>query len=163
MSPTFDDPPSNAPKRRRARLHVPLPAVVVGLGLASGPAAAAPLPVIARPDSYTLRPDQSSVLTVLHNDTFPNGSPVVFQSLTKPEHGNVFVQQGTLVYTPFAGFTGSDAFRYCIGAPGVGNSCAVVSLLVLEPPVPVPALATLALAGLSGVLGFLGVRGRRRS
>ena len=32
-----------------------------------------------------------------------------------------------------------------------------------QPPVPVPALATLALAGLSGVLGFLGVRGRRRS
>jgi hypothetical protein len=162
MSDRFDDP-MRAPKRRRAGLHAPVHAVVVGLGLAAGPVAAQPLPpVIARPDSYTIKPDLPAVLPVLGNDTFPNAAPLAFFGLTKPLHGNVVAQAGMLVYTPAAGFTGTDTFRYCIDVRFVGNSCATVSMLVPAPEVPVPAMAPFALAGLSGVLGWLGARARRR-
>ena len=107
------------------------------------PAVAAPIPpLIARPDVYTLKPDQPSVLPVLQNDTLPNGFPVVFQSLTKPQHGNVFVQQGTLVYTPFAGFTGNDATRTGIGATGVGPSNPNLTLSSLLPVTAGTALPT---------------------
>jgi hypothetical protein len=163
MTSSPDEPAGAGPTRRRSGLHAPLHAVVVGLGLASGPVAAQPIPaIIARPDSLAVAPDVPSVLPVLHNDTFPNVFALTFFGLTKPSHGNVFVQLGSLVYQPAPGYAGTDTFRYCIQAPSVGNSCAIVSLLVPGPSVPVPAASPLALAGLSGVLGWLGMRGRRR-
>lgn len=152
---------SGVPRHRRATLHVPLPAVLVGLGLVSGPVAAQPITVITRPDGYSIPLGTPTLLPVLANDTISNVIPFQFFGITKTV-GNLVAQQAGLFYTPRPGFTGDDSFAYCVRVGSFANSCTTVSLLVLGPTVPVPALSTAALAGLSGVLGWLGVRGRRR-
>jgi Bacterial Ig domain len=160
--PQTDDPAA-APKRRRMGLHVPLPAVLVGLGLVSGPASAQ-IPVVARPDNYSVLPDTPTVLNVLGNDTLNNAAPTVFDgSPSHPLHGNVVAQLSVFVYTPEPGYRGPDFFKYCIRSVApLSNSCTTVSLFVA--PVPtVPALSGGALAGLSGVLGWLAMRLRRRA
>lgn len=152
---------SGVPRRRRANLHVPLPAVLVGLGLVSGPVAAQPITVIARPDGYAIPLGTPTLLPVLANDTISNVVPFQFFGITKTV-GNLVAQQAGLFYTPRPGFTGDDSFTYCVRVGSFANSCATVSLLVLGPTAAVPALSAAALAGLSGVLGWLGARGRRR-
>jgi len=149
-----------APKPRRRGLIAPLPAVVVGLGLASGQAVAQP--VQARPDTFSTPSDTQVFLPVLANDTFPNASPFVFPVAPPIPGGNVFAAIGGLQFLPPPGFTGTVRFRYCIqgGSPPLG--CANVTLLVVGPDIPVPTMSGAALAGLSGVLGWLGLRLRRR-
>lgn len=159
----MDDRPTSPPDRaapvakpRRKGLTAPLPAVVVGLGLASGPAMAQPYAV--RPDTFTIPADVAAFLPVIANDTLPNAFVTLITSLPPPV-GNAFAQVGGYLYTPPNGFTGPTQFTYCV--PQVGL-CANVTVLVVGPEVPVPAVSPLALAGLSGVLGWLGLRLRRR-
>ena len=164
MSPTSSTPTAATPATpnpRRRGLTVPLPAVVVGLGLASAPAVAQ-IPVVARNDFYTVPPDTQSTLLVLANDTLNNVLPTTFYSIS-PTIGNAIAQTFSILYAPPPGYTGPASFRYCIrtGFP-LSNSCATVSLLVAGPSTPVPALGGAALVGLSGVLGWLGMRLRRR-
>ena len=158
------DPPSQDPasKPRRRGLTIPLPAVVVGLGLASAPSAAQ-VPVVARDDFYTVPMGVQSLLPVMGNDTLNNAFATTFLSFTVPKPGNVVAQQFDLLFTPPPGFDGLLTFQYCIRSfVPLSNSCATVSLLVAAPATPVPALGGVALAGLSGVLGWLGMRLRRR-
>ena len=150
-----------APKRRRKGLHVPLPAVLVGLGVVSGPIAAQPVSMV-RPDFFSVPRDAiNAFLPVLANDTLPNASASFFAAGPAPI-GNVAAQFGGFRYTPPPGFTGPTSFAYCVVGIPPANACATVSLLVVGPQVPVPALSVAALAGLSGMLGWLGMRGRRR-
>jgi hypothetical protein len=145
-------------KPRRRGLIAPLPAVVVGLGLASG-ASAAPS-FVARPDTYTIPADATAFLPVIANDTYPNAlpQPIVFNAPFPG--GNAVGQPGGFLFTPPSGFAGQIRFSYCIqGAP---FACANVVVEVHGPEVAVPALSGAALAGLSGVLGWLGLRLRRR-
>ena len=157
--PARDDAPTG---RRRKGLSVPLPAVVVGLGLASAPAVAQ-IPVVARDDVYVIPMNTSSVLPVMGNDTLNNAAPTFFDSFSPPKGSNVVAQQFSLLFTPPNGFEGTLTFPYCIESfsPGT-NSCATVTLIVGAPATPVPALGGAALVGLSGVLGWLGMRLRRR-
>ena len=159
-TPHPHDEATPAPKPRRKGLIAPLPAVVVGLGLASGPAIAQP--VQARNDTFWIPSDTQTFLPVLGNDTFPNASPFVFPVTQPVPGGNVFAAIGGLQFAPPPGFTGPISFRYCIQGGSPPLACANVSLLVIGPDIPVPALSGAALAGLSGVLGWLGLRLRRR-
>ena len=155
-----------APKRRRKGLHVPLPAVVVGLGLASGAAVGQPAQVIARNDSYAVPMFTLATLPVMVNDTINAFAFTFISSFTPPAHGfaNVVASQQALFYRGNDGFRGVDSFGYCIRAQGSTQSnCATVTLLVGLTDLPqVPALGGMALAALSGALGWLGMRGRRR-
>ena len=155
-----DGPPS---RRRRAGVLVPMPAVIVGLGLASVPALAQPLPPpIARDDFFFVPPNTSSELNVIGNDTL-FGNVFSFCGIAPdPAHGNVSAKGSALLYVPFAGFEGVDQFQYCVAnGPGC-NACATVSLFVGDAAPAVPALSAVALAGLSSALGWLGLRARRR-
>jgi hypothetical protein len=164
----MDDPPpvehesaAAPPGPRRKGLIVPLPAVVVGLGLASGPAVAQSFH--ARPDTYTIPADAAAFLPVLANDTSPNAFPLVFLSRLPSPGGKAVPQAGGFQFAPPPGFTGTVDFAYCIQGGSPPSACANVFVIVQGPDVSVPALSGAALAGLSGVLGWLGLRLRRRA
>jgi hypothetical protein len=155
--------------RTRSRIHAPLPAVLVGLGLLSGAPPASAL-TIARDDFFSTTPGTGLLnLPVLANDTIPNVIPGFFfyKVGTPPPKalGNVFANSGRIDYYPPPGFTGIDRFSYCVGN-NIENACALVSIAVQAPYVtaePIPALGALPLAGLSGALAWLGIRRRRRT
>ena len=166
---TPPQPPETAtePRRRRKGLHVPLPAVVVGLGLASGSAVGQVPQVIARNDFYAVPSFTLTTLPVMANDTVNAAAFTFIYAFTPPANGfaNVLAGMQTMIYQGNPGFQGVDTFNYCIVAQGGGiqTNCATVTMNVgLNDATPVPALGGLALAALSGALGWLGMRGRRR-
>ncbi len=72
---------------------------------------------VANPDTYLL--SGGTTLTVpaatgvLANDTDPNGLPLTAAVVTQPTHGTLTLNaDGTLTYTPTAGFNGTDTFTY---------------------------------------------------
>ncbi|MGB0087917.1 MAG: cadherin-like domain-containing protein, partial [Planifilum fulgidum] len=76
---------------------------------------------------------------VLTNDTDPNGDPLTAQLVTGPANGTLtFNSDGSFVYTPNAGFTGTDTFTYQ-ASNGVSRSLvATVTITVNatnQPPV----------------------------
>ena len=167
VSPPQPSETAAAPKRRRKGLHVPLPAVVVGLGLASGAAVGQVPQVIARDDAYSVPAFTAVTLPVMANDTVNVFAFTYIYAFSPPAHGfaNVLAGMQALVYQGHPGFRGVDSFDYCIVAQGGGpqTNCATVTLSVgLTEVAQVPALGGLALAALSGALGWLGMRGRRR-
>ena len=160
VDPDANDP-SPTPRPRRRGLTSPLPAVVVGLGLASTPAAGQ-VQVVARPDFYTVAAGTQALLPVLANDTLDNALPTTFYGVSGPGIVNVLPFVGIVFMAP-AAYSGTLSLNYCIRSHSFNNSCTTVQLLVAEPAAPVPALGGVALAGLSGVLGWLGMRLRRRA
>jgi hypothetical protein len=86
---------------------------------------------VAANDSASTPYGTAATLNVLGNDTDPNGDPLSVQSFTQPTNGTV--TQGTdgkLVYTPKAGFTGTDTFTYTVsdGKGGTATGTATVSV-----------------------------------
>ncbi|MFW2544497.1 Ig-like domain-containing protein [Primorskyibacter sp. 2E107] len=82
-------------------------------------------------------------LTVLGNDTDPEGDTLSTTSATDPANGSVAVNpDGTITYTPDAGFTGTDTFDYTIDDGNGGTDAATVTVTVSDdapndPPVAV--------------------------
>ena len=80
---------------------------------------------------------------VLSNDTDPNGLPLSSTLLDNPTHGTlVFNQDGSFLYTPQPGFTGTDAFSYTAGdASGVhasnNSDVGIATIIVGEPALSV--------------------------
>lgn len=76
----------------------------------------------------------SRTIAVAANDTDPDGDPLTLSPravLVAPVHGRVRPAGGTsLVYTPIAGFSGSDSFVYQIsdGRGGTAEGCVTVSV-----------------------------------
>ena len=71
---------------------------------------------------------------LLANDSDPDGDPVSLQSFDQPANG-ILVDNGdgTLTYTPNAGFLGVDIFTYTISDGNGGTDTATVSLDVALP------------------------------
>ena len=101
-----------APRRRRKALHVPLPAVVVGLGLASGAAVGQVPQVIARDDAYSVPAFTAVTLPVMANDTVNVFAFTFIYAFTPPAHGfaNVLSGMQSLVYQGNPGFRGVDSW-----------------------------------------------------
>ncbi len=80
-------------------------------------------------------------LQPLANDTDANGDVLVLTSFAQPAHGVVtMADDGSLVYTPFDGFAGIDAFGYTVidGAGGTATGTATVAVVGAVPPVTPP-------------------------
>lgn len=96
---------------------------------------------IANPDSATTLRNTAVTVNVLTNDTAPAGSTLVPSSVivvTQPTNGTVNVNaNGTITYTPVAGFTGVDTFTYA-----VADNTGTYSL---------PGLVTITVTGLAPV------------
>jgi VCBS repeat-containing protein len=90
---------------------------------------------IASADEYAIDENQSlnvsSVTSgVLGNDSDPDGDTLTAAIVTGPTNGTVTMNaDGTFVYTPNAGFTGTDTFTYA-ASDGTATSEAVVTITV---------------------------------
>ncbi|WP_425411106.1 Ig-like domain-containing protein [Hyphococcus sp.] len=72
-------------------------------------------------DSGGTTPDTPVTIDVAANDTDPNGDPLTIDSVTQGANGSVVINpDGTVTYTPNAGFAGTDTFTYTI-CDGDGN------------------------------------------
>jgi hypothetical protein len=146
---------------RETSLHVPLPAVLMGLGLLAAPAASQAGTAID--DHYTTPFNTTlSGVTVLSNDVLTGNTTAQVFLAALPTHGTASLQtNGALTYTPAPGFQGQDTFSYQL-ANG-NNTFANVSVTVSDPVVAVPALAPAGLAALSaGLAGLAALRRRRK-
>ncbi len=69
----------------------------------------------AQDDTAVTDQDTPVTIDVLANDTFNASSTVAVISTSNPSNGNVTIEtDGTVTYTPNAGFTGTDSFTYTV-------------------------------------------------
>ncbi|MES9994047.1 MAG: retention module-containing protein, partial [Candidatus Thiodiazotropha sp.] len=82
-------------------------------------------------DSVTTQEDVPVRISVLRNDSDPEGDPLLVTSLTQPSNGTLTtLSNGTYQYIPDAGFTGSDSFRYTISDGNGASDSAIVRISV---------------------------------
>ncbi|MFA7274273.1 MAG: Ig-like domain-containing protein [Crocinitomicaceae bacterium] len=95
---------------------------------------------IATDDFASTPADVAIIVTVLNNDSDPNGNSIGQPSITViPANGNATVNTaGQIVYTPNAGFVGLDSLLYTICDDGIPVLCdqAMVYILVYTPNEP---------------------------
>jgi uncharacterized repeat protein (TIGR01451 family) len=103
-------------------------------------------PPIANPDSPTTPYGQAVTVDVLANDTDSNADPLTITSTTVASHGTVTVVAGKIVYTPAAGFSGTDSFSYSISDGHGGTSTATVTVTVAPAPVVPPVVPVVPVA-----------------
>ncbi|WP_277017648.1 Ig-like domain-containing protein [Lentibacter algarum] len=100
------------------------------------------LPPVATDDADTTDLDTPVVIDVLGNDSDPEGEALTVTDTTEPLNGSVVINaDGTVTYTPDAGFTGTDTFDYTITDPAGNESTATVTVVV-EDPADLPPVAT---------------------
>ena len=72
-------------------------------------------PPVARPDSATTTAGTAITIDALANDNDPEGSALTLAAVTMPAHGNLSLSADQeVLYTPAAGFVGTDSFDYTI-------------------------------------------------
>lgn len=91
---------------------------------------------VAAADAYTVQEGQTLVIDaaagLLANDSDPDGDPIAFDSSTTPMNGTVTITAGgAFVYTPNAGFLGTDHFYYSVkDIDGAASALAEVTVEV---------------------------------
>ncbi|MCG8427845.1 MAG: retention module-containing protein, partial [Chromatiales bacterium] len=90
-------------------------------------------------DSATTNEDTPVTISVLTNDTDPEGDPLTVIGVSSPSNGSVVLNpDGTITYTPDPDFNGIDTFTYTITDGDGGTDTATVTVNVgnvQEPPV----------------------------
>lgn len=97
-------------------------------------------PPIAAADSTTTTPGTPVVISVLNNDSDPDGDPLTVTSIAQPANGTAVINpDGTITYTPNPGFVGTDTFTYTISDGRGGTATATITVTVsAAPPGPPP-------------------------
>lgn len=91
-------------------------------------------PPTATNDSAVAYAGQATRISVLANDSDPDQNPLSVTAFTQGQNGSVVSNaDGTLTYSPRAGFTGSDSFNYTISDGKGGTATASVLVNVLNP------------------------------
>jgi hypothetical protein len=86
---------------------------------------------VANPNSATVAEDGVVNVSVLGNDSDPDGDTLSVASVTQGAHGTVAINPDkTVKYTPAANYNGPDAFTYTISDGNGGTSSAAVSITV---------------------------------
>ncbi|MBY6161597.1 Hint domain-containing protein [Mameliella alba] len=97
------------------------------------------VPPVAFDDSAETDEDTAVIITPLANDVDPDGddSLLVVDSITQPANGTATLNSdGTVTYTPDAGFTGTDTFTYEVRDPGGAGDTGVVTVTISEDAPP---------------------------
>ena len=91
---------------------------------------------VANADAASTPQGQAAVVRVLDNDAIPAGAIVGVSAVSTPAHGTAVINaNGTVTYTPAAGYFGADAFSYTIVDTNGQASTAAVTVRVV-PPAP---------------------------
>jgi ELWxxDGT repeat protein/VCBS repeat-containing protein len=119
---------------------------------------------IANADSYRINRNSTltATLSVLSNDSDPQGEPLTAATVTSVSNGSLqFNSNGTFVYTPSVGFSGFDSFTYRANDGSLTSDLATVTITVNSSSAPptavnntytVTANSPLTLAANQGVL-----------
>ncbi len=93
-------------------------------------------------DQTTTLPGTAVTINVTANDSDADGDTLTVTILTQPTNGTATVSNGQIVYTPNAGFTGTDSFTYRVsdgkGGEGTGTVTVVTSADSLSQSVYLP-------------------------
>ncbi len=93
-------------------------------------------------DAYTVA--QGGTLTVpapgfMGNDTDPDGDTLTPTVAVQPAHGTLMsAADGSFVYTPAIGYSGTDSFIYTVGDGKLASNAATVTITVTPQPVVQP-------------------------
>lgn len=90
-------------------------------------------PPAAASDAASLVAGESVLVAVLANDSDVEGDPLTLVSVTTPAHGSAVVEGSQARYTPDAGFSGVDTFRYRV-SDGTASTLGTVTVVVKPPP-----------------------------
>ena len=110
----------------------------------SGRIRTAPPPPVNNPpravdDAADTPEDTSVTISVLGNDSDPDGDTLTVVEVSAPTHGTAVADTGAVVYTPEPDFHGTDRFTYVVGDGSGLTARAAVDVTVL--PVNDPPLA----------------------
>lgn len=90
----------------------------------------------AKDASWTFR-DTARQIAVLANDSRLEGGPVQLAGVSQPAHGAVATNaDGTVPYTPAAGYVGNDSFNYSITSSAGGSASSTAYVEVVNPAAP---------------------------
>lgn len=87
-------------------------------------------PPVAQNDTATTLVGTPVQLTVLANDTDPDGNPLAVTAVTQGAHGTVTLQGGIVTYTPAANYAGTDSFTYTVTDSAGASTTATVTITV---------------------------------
>lgn len=88
-------------------------------------------------DMFTVQSGSSdNALNVLANDTDPDGDALSIVNVSAPANGLATVSGGVILYTPAAGFVGTDSFSYTVEDGFGGQAMANVTVQVVRPNQP---------------------------
>jgi outer membrane protein OmpA-like peptidoglycan-associated protein len=91
----------------------------------------------ATDDQFSVEVDSiDNALDVLANDSDADGDTLTIVSVSEPANGQISISGDQLLYTPDAGFTGSDSFSYTIDDGFGGQASANVTVTVESPNQP---------------------------
>ena len=86
---------------------------------------------VAAADSVTTVKGDPVTLNVLANDSEPGGDPLTVRETSTPAHGTTVINaDGTITYSPAAGYVGTDSFTYTVCDPSGQCATQTVSLIV---------------------------------
>lgn len=94
-------------------------------------------------DSATVDRNAAAIsISVLANDSDPDGDTLTITATTAPANGTATISGSSVLYTPRAGFTGSDSFTYTISDGALTATAAVNITVRIAPPVANPDTAS---------------------
>jgi hypothetical protein len=95
------------------------------------------IPPVARSDSATTTAGTATTVDALANDNDPEGSALTLAAVTMPAHGNLSLSADQeFLYTPAAGFLGTDSFEYTIRDSAGATGDGLVTVEVTRPNAP---------------------------
>jgi hypothetical protein len=96
-------------------------------------------PPVAAADSASTAQDTPVAISVLGNDSDVEGSALGVAGVSDPPHGTAVINaNGTITYTPDAGYSGADAFGYTATDGSTTSNLATVSITISAAPPPPP-------------------------
>ncbi len=81
-------------------------------------------------DTTSTPAGQSVVISVLDNDSDPDGQVLTITGVSNPAHGTAKIEGNQIRYTPNAGFNGQDSFIYTVSDGNGGIRSASVTITV---------------------------------
>ena len=87
---------------------------------------------VARDDIALVVKNLANRIFVLANDSDPNGQAVSLIGVGVPQHGSAAIDGNEVLYTPEAGYVGSDGFTYMISDGSLGSEATVTVFVTNE-------------------------------